>query len=100
MVADTIRKIHAPNQLAAVLDVSGSPLLNFEYTLTPPIKPITAPMAYINLVAGSKYEVTIAVASVMPADPLPCAKAFRAVIRNATAEKKNLSIFFVIMIFV
>jgi hypothetical protein len=30
IVADTIRKIQAPNQLAAVLDVSGSPLLNFE----------------------------------------------------------------------
>jgi hypothetical protein len=29
-VAATIRKIQAPNQLAAVLEVSGSPLENFE----------------------------------------------------------------------
>ncbi len=28
IVAATIRKIHAPNQLAAVFDVSGSPLEN------------------------------------------------------------------------
>jgi hypothetical protein len=28
IVAATIRKIHAPNQLAAVFDVSGSPELN------------------------------------------------------------------------
>ena len=30
MVAATIRKIHAPNQLAAVFEVSGSPDENFE----------------------------------------------------------------------
>jgi hypothetical protein len=102
MVADTIRKIHAPNHDAAVLLVSGSPLENFEYTFTPPIKPTTAPMAYINLVAGSKYEVTIWVASVIPAEPLPCAKVLMAVIKNATAEKKNLKLlfFFVIMILI
>ena len=29
MVAATIRKMHAPNQLAAVLEVSGSPDENF-----------------------------------------------------------------------
>ena len=39
MVAATIRKMQAPNQLAAVFDVSGSPELNFPYTFTPPIKP-------------------------------------------------------------
>ncbi|OJX56428.1 MAG: hypothetical protein BGO84_03060 [Dysgonomonas sp. 37-18] len=95
IVADTIRKIHAPNHEAAVLLVSGSPLENFEYTFTPPIKPTTAPMAYINLVAGSKYEVTILVASVIPAEPLPCANAPRAANIRA-AERNNL--FFVIMI--
>ena len=93
MVADTIRKIHAPNHEAAVFDVSGSPLENFEYTFTPPISPTTAPMAYINLVAGSKYEVTILVASVMPAEPLPCANAPMTAIVKAT-ERKIL--FFVI----
>ena len=45
IVAATIRKIHAPNHEAAVLLVSGSPLLNFPYTFTPPINPTTAPMA-------------------------------------------------------
>ncbi len=45
MVAATIKKIHAPNHDAAVLLVSGSPLLNLLYTLTPPIKPTTAPIA-------------------------------------------------------
>src|SRR5690554_5821213 len=45
MVAATIKKIHAPNQLAAVLLVSGSPELNLLYTLTPPMSPTTAPMA-------------------------------------------------------
>lgn len=45
MVALTIRKMHAPNQLAAVLLVSGSPEENFPYTLMPPIRPTTAPMA-------------------------------------------------------
>ena len=45
MVAATIRKMHAPNQLAAVLEVSGSPDENFPYTFTPPISPTTAPMA-------------------------------------------------------
>lgn len=35
MVAATIKKIHAPNQLAAVFEVSGSPDENFEYTFTP-----------------------------------------------------------------
>jgi hypothetical protein len=30
MVADTIRKMQAPNHEAAVFDVSGSPLENFE----------------------------------------------------------------------
>lgn len=38
MVAATIRKIHAPNQLAAVFEVSGSPDENLEYTFTPPDK--------------------------------------------------------------
>lgn len=54
MVAATIRKIQAPNQLAAVFEVSGSPEENFPYTLTPPMRPITAPIAYINFVPGSK----------------------------------------------
>ena len=45
MVALTIRKMHAPNQLAAVFEVSGSPALNLPYTLMPPISPTTAPMA-------------------------------------------------------
>ena len=45
MVAATIRKMHAPNHEAAVLDVSGSPDENFPYTFTPPISPTTAPMA-------------------------------------------------------
>lgn len=35
MVAATIRKMQAKNQLAAVLDVSGSPLLNLPYVLIP-----------------------------------------------------------------
>jgi len=39
MVAATIKNIHAPNQLAAVLEVSGSPDENFPYTFTPPDKP-------------------------------------------------------------
>jgi hypothetical protein len=30
---------------------------------------------------------------------LPCARAFMAVIKNATAEKKNLILFFIITIF-
>jgi hypothetical protein len=45
IVTDTIRKIQAPNHEAAVFDVSGSPLENFEYTLMPPIRPTTAPTA-------------------------------------------------------
>ena len=45
IVAATIRKMQAPNHDAAVFDVSGSPLLNFPYTFTPPINPTTAPMA-------------------------------------------------------
>ena len=53
-VAAMMRKTQAPNQLPAVLPVSGSPLLNFEYTLMAPISPTIAPAAYINLVAGSK----------------------------------------------
>ena len=35
----------ATNQLAAVFEVSGSPLENLLYTFTPPIKPQTAPIA-------------------------------------------------------
>ena len=54
IVAATIRKIQAPNQLAAVFEVSGSPEENFPYTLTPQMRPITAPIAYINFVPGSK----------------------------------------------
>ena len=34
-----------PNQLAAVLLVSGSPDENLPYTLMPPMRPTTAPMA-------------------------------------------------------
>lgn len=45
IVAATIRKIQAPNQEAAVLEVSGSPDENLLYTFTPPISPTTAPMA-------------------------------------------------------
>jgi hypothetical protein len=100
MVAETIRKIHAPNHDAAVFDVSGSPLENLLYTLTPPMRPITAPRAYISLVAGSKYEVTICVASVIPAEPLPCAIALMAVIKRATAEKKNLKLLFCFVIMI
>ena len=40
IVAATMRKIHAPNQEAAVLLVSGSPLENLLYTLMPPINPL------------------------------------------------------------
>jgi len=45
MVALTMRKMQAPNQLAAVLLVSGSPDENLPYTLMPPMRPTTAPMA-------------------------------------------------------
>ena len=45
IVAATIKKIQAPNQDAAVLEVSGSPDENLPYTLTPPISPTTAPTA-------------------------------------------------------
>ena len=38
-------KMQAPNQLAAVLLVSGSPDENLPYTLMPPMRPTTAPMA-------------------------------------------------------
>ena len=88
MVAATIRKIHAPNQLAAVFEVSGSPDENFPYTFTRPISPTTAPMAYISLVPGSKYELTIEVASLMPAMPFPCAKAEAIEIRLKKPEKE------------
>ena len=97
IVAATIKKIQAPNQLAAVLLVSGSPLENFEYTLTPPIKPTTAPIAYINFVAGSKYYVTIEVASVMPPTPLPCAKELETAASTRAAHIKIL--FFIITSF-
>ena len=93
-MAATIKKIHAPNQLAAVFEVSGSPLENLLYTFTPPIKPQTAPIAYTNFVPGSKYPVIRFVASVMPACPLPCAWALTAAARIA-ADKK---IFFLIVI--
>lgn len=73
MVAATIKNMQAPNQLAATFDVSGSPDENLLYTFTPPISPQTAPTAYTNFVPGSKYEVIMFVASVMPACPLPCA---------------------------
>ena len=36
---------YVSDQLAAVFEVSGSPDENLEYTFTPPIRPITAPMA-------------------------------------------------------
>ena len=39
MVALTMRKMQAPNQLAAVLLVSGSPDENLPYTLMPPMRP-------------------------------------------------------------
>jgi hypothetical protein len=39
------------------------------------------------------------VASVIPAAPLPCARAFMAVIRSATAEKKNLKLLFFVITF-
>jgi hypothetical protein len=95
-VAATIRKIQAPNQLAAVLEVSGSPDENFEYTFTPPIRPTTAPIAYTNLVAGSKYELTMFVASVIPPTPFPCANALKAD-SSIAAEKRNL--FFIVETF-
>ncbi|MDB1018560.1 hypothetical protein PL683_01825 [Phocaeicola vulgatus] len=40
-----------------------------------PIRPQSAPAAYISLVAGSKYPVTICVACTIPADPSPAANA-------------------------
>ena len=97
MVAATIRKIHAPNQEAAVFDVSGSPEENLLYTLIPPIKPTTAPMAYINFVPGSKYDVTILVASVIPPIPLPCAKADDTAAKMKAADIRIF--FFVIRFF-
>jgi len=93
-VAATIKKMHAPNQLAAVFEVSGSPELNLLYTLTPPIKPQTAPIAYTNFVPGSKYPVIRLVASVMPACPLPWPQQLPTAARRA-ADKK---IFFLIVI--
>jgi hypothetical protein len=63
------------------------------------MRPITAPKAYISLVAGSKYDVTICVASVISTEPLPYAIALMAAMRRATAEKKNLKLLFVITIF-
>ena len=45
MVAATIRKMQAKNQLAAVLDVSGSPLLNLPYVQMCIRDRSTAPMA-------------------------------------------------------
>ena len=94
MVAATIRKIHAPNQLAAVFEVSGSPDENFPYTFTPPISPTTAPMAYISLVPGSKYELTIEVASLMPAMPFPCAKAEAVAAIRSAAERISFCLLF------
>ena len=94
MVAATIRKIHAPNQLAAVFEVSGSPDENFPYTFTPPISPTTAPMAYISLVPGSKYELTIEVASLMPAMPFPCAKAEAVAATRSAAERISFCLLF------
>ena len=67
MVAATIRKIQAKNQLAAVFEVSGSPLEN--------------------LVAGSKYEVMRLVASLIPARPWPCAKVFAAMSAHITEKR-------------
>ena len=52
MVAATIKKIQAPNQLAATFDVSGSPDENLLYTFTPPISPQTAPTAYTSFVSS------------------------------------------------
>ena len=98
MVAATIRKIHAPNQLAAVFEVSGSPDENFPYTFTPPISPTTAPMAYISLVPGAKYELTIEVASLMPAMPFPCAKA-EAVAAMKSAADRIAFLFFKMFLF-
>lgn len=43
--------------------------------MIPPIRPTTAPIAYTSLVPGSKYELTIEVASLMPAMPFPAAAA-------------------------
>mgnify|MGYP006872934416 CR=1 FL=1 len=58
MVAATIRKIHAPNQLAAVFEVSGSPDENLEYTFTPPDKADNGADGVNQLGSrGSKYEV-------------------------------------------
>ena len=94
MVAATIRKIHAPNQLAAVFEVSGSPDENFPYTFTPPISPTTAPMAYISLVPGSKYELTIEVASLMPAMPFPCAKAEAVAAIRSAADRISFCLLF------
>ena len=44
-VAATIRNTQAPNQLPAVLPVSGSPDENLEYTRIAPISPQSAPAA-------------------------------------------------------
>lgn len=99
MVAATIRKIHAPNHEAAVLLVSGSPDENFPYTFTPPISPTTAPMAYISFVPGSKYELTIEVASLMPAMPFPCAKA-EAVAAMMNAAERIAFLFLTMFLFI
>ena len=72
-MAATIRKMHAPNQLAAVFEVSGSPLENLLYTFYPANQAADAPIAYTSFVPGSKYPVIRFVASVMPACPFPCA---------------------------
>jgi hypothetical protein len=88
-VAATIRNTQAPNQLPAVFPVSGSPDENFEYTRMAPIRPQSAPAAYISLVAGSKYPVTICVACTIPADPSPAAKA-RTERRTANKGRSNL----------
>lgn len=99
MVAATIRKMHAPNHEAAVLLVSGSPDENLPYTFTPPISPTTAPMAYISFVPGSKYELTIEVASLMPAMPFPCAKA-EAVAAMMRAAERIAFLFLTMFLFI
>ena len=53
-VATMTRNTQLPNQAAATLPVSGSPLFHLEYTFTAPIRPSTAPTAYIRLVPEAK----------------------------------------------
>lgn len=53
-VATTTRNTQLPNQAAATLPVSGSPLFHLLNTFTAPTRPTMAPIAYIRLVPEAK----------------------------------------------